>query len=129
MVALPFTELADTIGATKVANIVMLGALLEATGMLPQNRVEGALRRLVAPRFLQLDFDALALGREEFLARSADGRLPRTSLIERVCRRFGVDSPQDLLTVVYDPSRDKRVSIKPPAGVNLMALVRRFVST
>ncbi|MEO8371148.1 MAG: 2-oxoacid:acceptor oxidoreductase family protein [Candidatus Solibacter sp.] len=75
MVALPFTELADAIGATKVANIVMLGALLEATGMLPQNRVEGALRRLVAPRFLQLDFDALARGREEFLARSADDYL------------------------------------------------------
>jgi Pyruvate/2-oxoacid:ferredoxin oxidoreductase gamma subunit len=72
MVALPFTELADNIGATKVANIVMLGALLEATGMLPQNRVEGALRRLVAPRFLQLDFDALARGREEFQARAAD---------------------------------------------------------
>jgi len=72
MVALPFTELADNIGATKVANIVMLGALLEATGMLPQNRVEGALRRLVAPRFLQLDFDALTRGREEFEARAAD---------------------------------------------------------
>ena len=75
MVALPFTALADALGAIKVANIVMLGALLEATGMLPQNRVESALRRLVAPRFLQLDYDALAKGRQEFLVQAADDYL------------------------------------------------------
>ena len=75
IIALPFTQIADSIGATKVANIVMLGALLEATGMLPQNRVEGALRRLVHPRFLQLDFDALVRGRDEFLACASDDYL------------------------------------------------------
>ena len=75
MVALPFTQLADELGATKVANIVMLGALLEATGMLDQNRVVGALKRLVAPRFFELDLAALARGREEFL-RPRRGRLP-----------------------------------------------------
>jgi 2-oxoisovalerate ferredoxin oxidoreductase beta subunit len=39
MVVLPFTLLADELGATKVGNVVMLGALLEATGMLEQDRV------------------------------------------------------------------------------------------
>ncbi|MEO8597224.1 MAG: 2-oxoacid:acceptor oxidoreductase family protein [Candidatus Solibacter sp.] len=75
MIALDFTRLADAVGAIKVANIVMLGALLEATGILPQNRVESALQRLVAPRFLQLDLDALARGRQEFQAIPSDDYL------------------------------------------------------
>jgi Pyruvate/2-oxoacid:ferredoxin oxidoreductase gamma subunit len=66
MVALPFTQLADEVGATKVGNIVMLGALLEATGMLEQDRVVAALKRLVHPRFFDLDLAALARGRKEF---------------------------------------------------------------
>src|SRR5205085_7883814 len=33
-VALPFTELGDELGSSKAGNIVMLGALLEATGLL-----------------------------------------------------------------------------------------------
>jgi N-acetylglucosamine kinase-like BadF-type ATPase len=45
------------------------------------------------------------------VAGSADGRLPPTTLVERVCRRFGVASPEDLLTVVYDPARDKRAEL------------------
>ena len=35
----PFTRLADEMGASKAANIVMLGALLEATGLLPDARL------------------------------------------------------------------------------------------
>jgi 2-oxoisovalerate ferredoxin oxidoreductase beta subunit len=72
VVALPFTEVADGLGSTKVGNIVMLGALLEATGMLEQDRVVGALKRLVNPRFFELDLAALARGREEFRASAAD---------------------------------------------------------
>ena len=75
MIALDFTRIADALGATKVANIVMLGALLEATGMLPQNRVESALKSLVAPKFYQLDLDALARGRQEFQSLPADDYL------------------------------------------------------
>ena len=45
MVVLPFTQLADEVGATKVGNIVMLGALLEATGILEEDRVVAALKR------------------------------------------------------------------------------------
>jgi Pyruvate/2-oxoacid:ferredoxin oxidoreductase gamma subunit len=66
MVALPFTELADQLGNAKAANIVMLGALLEATGLLDEERVIGALRRKVkSQRWYELDLAALAKGREE----------------------------------------------------------------
>jgi 2-oxoisovalerate ferredoxin oxidoreductase beta subunit len=75
MVALPFTQLADELGATKVGNIVMLGALLEATGMLEQDRVEGALKRLVSPRFFELDLAALARGRQGFRESNSDDYL------------------------------------------------------
>src|SRR5262249_45556429 len=65
VVARPFTEIADQLGSLKVANIVMLGALLETTGMIDEERVEGALRRLVKnKKFLELDFAALERGRE-----------------------------------------------------------------
>jgi Pyruvate/2-oxoacid:ferredoxin oxidoreductase gamma subunit len=48
-----------------VANIVMLGALLETTGLIDEERVEGALRLLVKNRkFLELDIAALERGRE-----------------------------------------------------------------
>src|SRR5664279_832202 len=75
MVALPFTGLADELGAAKVGNIVMLGALLEATGMLDQDRVVGALKRLVHPRFFDLDLAALARGRQEFRESASDDYL------------------------------------------------------
>jgi len=75
MVALPFTQLADEVGATKVGNIVMLGALLEATGMLEQDRVVAALQRLVNPRFFELDLAALERGRQEFRESAADDYL------------------------------------------------------
>jgi 2-oxoisovalerate ferredoxin oxidoreductase beta subunit len=75
MVALPFTELADELGAAKVGNIVMLGALLEATGILEQDRVVGALKRLVHPRFFDLDLAALARGRKEFRESASDDYL------------------------------------------------------
>jgi Pyruvate/2-oxoacid:ferredoxin oxidoreductase gamma subunit len=74
-VVLPFTQLADELGATKVGNIVMLGALLEATGMLEQDRVVGALKRLVNPRFFELDLAALSRGRKEFRESASDDYL------------------------------------------------------
>ncbi len=64
--ALPFTGLADELGAAKAGNVVMLGALLEATGMLSEEQVTAALRKLVkSPRWMQIDLAALARGREE----------------------------------------------------------------
>ncbi len=61
-----FTGLADQLGSPKVGNMVMLGALLEATGLLEPEPVATALGRLVKnPRFFDLDLAALARGRDE----------------------------------------------------------------
>ena len=66
MRALPFTEIADSLGSSKVGNIVMLGALLEAGAVLDEERVVGALRKLVKnAKWFDLDVAALARGREE----------------------------------------------------------------
>jgi hypothetical protein len=43
--------------------------------MLEQDRVVGALKRLVNPRFFELDLAALARGRQEFRERAADDYL------------------------------------------------------
>jgi 2-oxoisovalerate ferredoxin oxidoreductase beta subunit len=67
LIAMPFAEIADEIGSAKVANMVMLGALLEATAILDDSKVAAALRRLIKnPRLLELDLAALSRGREEF---------------------------------------------------------------
>ena len=76
LIAIPFTHIADEIGNSKVANIVMLGALLEATGILENERVAGALQRLVKnQKFFELDITALARGREELRKAQADDYL------------------------------------------------------
>jgi len=63
---LPCTHLADELGAAKAANIVMLGALLEATGMLSEEQATAALHKLVkSPRWMQIDLAAMARGRQE----------------------------------------------------------------
>jgi len=67
VLALPFTELADALGDKRVANMVMLGALLEMACVLPQASVDAALRRLVKnPRWVELDGRAIRQGRELF---------------------------------------------------------------
>ena len=66
MIAMHFTGLADKLGDQKVGNVVMLGALLEATGMLEPEQVADALRALVKnKKYLDLDLAALQLGRDE----------------------------------------------------------------
>jgi 2-oxoisovalerate ferredoxin oxidoreductase beta subunit len=63
--AIPCTEIADSLGAAKAGNIVMLGALMEATGLLEDEPVKSALRKLVkTTRWYDLDLAALELGRE-----------------------------------------------------------------
>jgi 2-oxoisovalerate ferredoxin oxidoreductase beta subunit len=65
-VILPFTRMADELGAAKAGNIVMLGALLEATGMLSEEQATAALRKLVkSARWMEIDLAALARGRQE----------------------------------------------------------------
>jgi 2-oxoisovalerate ferredoxin oxidoreductase beta subunit len=73
VLARPFTRLADELGDKRAANMVMLGALLEIAGVLPQVSIDAALRRLVRnPRWVELDERAMARGRE----------LQRESLVE-----------------------------------------------
>jgi 2-oxoisovalerate ferredoxin oxidoreductase beta subunit len=67
VLAQPFTELADAMGDKRAANMVMLGAVLEVAGVLPQASIDAALRRLVKnSRWVELDERALARGRELF---------------------------------------------------------------
>jgi 2-oxoisovalerate ferredoxin oxidoreductase beta subunit len=61
IIARPFTEIADRLGNGKVANIVMLGALLEATGLLEEPRIVSTLQHR---KFLDLNLAALREGRE-----------------------------------------------------------------
>ena len=65
VLALPFTRLADELGDARAGNMVMLGALLEIAGVLPEASIDAALRRLVKnPKWVALDERALARGRE-----------------------------------------------------------------
>lgn len=65
MIALPFIDAAHTLGDARAGNMVMLGALLEATNALPQAAIDAALRRLVKhARWVELDERAINLGRE-----------------------------------------------------------------
>jgi 2-oxoisovalerate ferredoxin oxidoreductase beta subunit len=65
MLARPFTHVADELGDGRAGNMVILGALLEATRALPQASIDAALEQLVtSPRWLTLDERALARGRE-----------------------------------------------------------------
>jgi 2-oxoisovalerate ferredoxin oxidoreductase beta subunit len=65
VLALNFTRAADELGDTRATNMVMLGALLEITGALPEASIDAALRSLVKnSRWYELDKRALAKGRE-----------------------------------------------------------------
>jgi 2-oxoisovalerate ferredoxin oxidoreductase beta subunit len=60
----PATGIADQIGSAKVANMVMLGALLEATECLPFSTAEAVLSGLVKhPKLAELNAKALEAGR------------------------------------------------------------------
>jgi 2-oxoisovalerate ferredoxin oxidoreductase beta subunit len=63
--AIPCTEIADKLGAAKAGNVVMLGALMEATGLLEDESVQCALRKLVkSQKWYDLDLLALEQGRD-----------------------------------------------------------------
>ena len=56
-----------SMGDKRAANMVMLGAVLEMAGVLPQASIDAALRRLIKnPRWVELDERAMARGRELF---------------------------------------------------------------
>ncbi|MGA3344200.1 MAG: 2-oxoacid:acceptor oxidoreductase family protein [Terracidiphilus sp.] len=65
VLARPFTQIANELGDARAGNMVMLGALLEITGVLQDVNVDAALGRLVKnPRWTELNKRALARGRE-----------------------------------------------------------------
>jgi Pyruvate/2-oxoacid:ferredoxin oxidoreductase gamma subunit len=68
VLARPFTEIANELGNPRAGNMIMLGALLEITGVLRDVNVDAALGRLVKnPRFTELNRRALQRGRELYL--------------------------------------------------------------
>ncbi len=57
--------MADKMGSAKVANVVMLGALLEETECLPTESAVSVLEATVGnPKLLELDKQALTAGRD-----------------------------------------------------------------
>jgi Pyruvate/2-oxoacid:ferredoxin oxidoreductase gamma subunit len=69
VVALPFAQMANDLGDPRVANMIMLGVMLEIARSLPQASIDAALQRLVRkPKLVELDQRALARGRELFRA-------------------------------------------------------------
>ena len=77
-IARDFTREADALGDVRAANMIMLGALLEITGALPQPSIDAALRRCVSnPRWVALDERALDRGRE--IAREENEEAARES--------------------------------------------------
>jgi 2-oxoisovalerate ferredoxin oxidoreductase beta subunit len=81
IIPIPSTAIADRLGSAKVGNMVMLGALLEATEMLPDSALDGALHQLVTQeRWYELDRAALQAGRAAvrgLTAAPAQPALPR----------------------------------------------------
>jgi len=65
VLARPFTQIANELGDARTCNMVMLGALLEITGVLQDVNIDAALGRLVKnPRWTELNKRALARGWE-----------------------------------------------------------------
>jgi Pyruvate/2-oxoacid:ferredoxin oxidoreductase gamma subunit len=66
VIPLPATEIADKIGNTKVANVVMLGAYLALSNLLPDSAVLSAINEKAhsRPGLAELNARALLAGRE-----------------------------------------------------------------
>ncbi len=50
----PCNDIADKIGNTRMANMVALGAYIQATGVLPLKAVQDALENVISPRYRKL---------------------------------------------------------------------------
>ena len=65
VICVPASAVADGMGSAKVANVVMLGALLEETECLPTESAISVLEEIVKnPKLLELDRKAIAAGRD-----------------------------------------------------------------
>ncbi|MDZ7267710.1 MAG: 2-oxoacid:acceptor oxidoreductase family protein [candidate division KSB1 bacterium] len=74
VVAVPATEIADALGNTKVANVVMLGAYLELSKLLPEEVVLAVLNQKAKSRPALAELNARALAAGQNFART--GVLP-----------------------------------------------------
>ena len=64
-VCLPVSQMADQMGSANVANVLMLGALLEETGCLPADTAIPVLESTVKnKKLLELDKQAIVAGRD-----------------------------------------------------------------
>ena len=65
VVCVPASAIADKLGTAKVANVVMLGALLEETACMPTESAISVLQATVKnPKLLELDLQAISSGRD-----------------------------------------------------------------
>ena len=68
VICIPASEIADKIGSAKVMNVVMMGAILEATECLPFDTAESVLNKTVKRKeFMDMNRKALAAG-QHFIA-------------------------------------------------------------
>ncbi len=75
VVCLPASDIADKLGSTKVANVVMLGALLEETGCLPPDAAVSVIESTVKKAaLLDLNRQAIAAGRDFIRSNSPVGQ-------------------------------------------------------
>ncbi|MBG0790602.1 MAG: 2-oxoacid:acceptor oxidoreductase family protein [Desulfovibrionaceae bacterium] len=52
--AVPCNEIADKLGNTRMANMVAIGAYVQATGIIPLDAVIGSLENVISPRYHKL---------------------------------------------------------------------------
>jgi Pyruvate/2-oxoacid:ferredoxin oxidoreductase gamma subunit len=65
VICIPASEIADRLGSAKVANVVMLGALLEETECLPMEQAASVIQKTVKKSALmELNEKALEAGRQ-----------------------------------------------------------------
>ena len=65
VICVPASEMADKMGMAKVANVIMLGALLAETKFLPDSTVKAVLAVAVKnPKFLDANYKAVEAGKE-----------------------------------------------------------------
>ena len=93
VLCVPASEIADQLGAAKVANVVMLGALVETTGVMPSETARAVLEATVRnPQLLDLDRRALEAGRN--VARDGP-RVARIASVELASQKPHFRIPSD----------------------------------
>lgn len=64
VIALPAQKIAEEVGSVKIANMVLLGALIERTGVVTMDQILTSLKAHGKEKFFQMNKDALEKGAE-----------------------------------------------------------------